>query len=111
MINVGALIEPWHCCAPYIPIVLERRRDECMYWKWLNHIPSILPEQPMAAILGNSNVFIESGSVLNLTCVVKHAISKPAFIIWRHGTKVSLFCAITFTLSLLCNPHTQKGLK
>ena len=43
----------------------------------------------MASILGNPNVFIESGSVLNLTCVVKHAISKPAFIIWKHGTKVS----------------------
>ena len=50
-----------------------------------------------ASILGNPNVFIESGSVLNLTCVVKHAISKPAFIIWKHGTKVS-----KNLISLLC---------
>eukprot|EP00093_Oithona_nana_P015032 15032.XXX_554819_578580_1 [CDS] Oithona nana genome sequencing. len=44
-------------------------------------------EIPVASILGNPQVFIESGSVLNLTCVVKQAITKPAFIIWRHGTK------------------------
>jgi len=47
----------------------------------------IYAQEAMASILGNPNVFIESGSVLNLTCVVKHAISKPAFIIWKHGTK------------------------
>ena len=63
----------------------------------------------MASILGNPNVFIESGSVLNLTCVVKHAISKPAFIIWKHGTKVS-----KNLISVLCytrgNPNTDYGL-
>lgn len=50
-----------------------------------------LGEIPVASILGNPQVFIESGSVLNLTCVVKQAITKPAFIIWRHGTKVIYF--------------------
>ena len=45
----------------------------------------------MASILGNPNVFIESGSVLNLTCLVKHALSKPAFIIWKHGSEVRIY--------------------
>lgn len=44
-------------------------------------------EEAVASILGNPNVFIESGSVLNLTCLVKHALSKPAFIIWKHGSE------------------------
>ena len=64
--------------------------------------------EAMASILGNPNVFIESGSVLNLTCVVKHAISKPAFIIWKHGTKVS-----KNLISVLCytrgNPNMDYG--
>lgn len=42
-------------------------------------------QEPIATIMGDSNVFMDVGSVLNLTCVVKHASSKPAFIIWRHG--------------------------
>ena len=64
--------------------------------------------EAMASILGNPNVFIESGSVLNLTCVVKHSITKPAFIIWKHGTKVS-----KNLISGLCctqgNPNTDYG--
>ena len=49
-----------------------------------------IPEA-VASILGNPNVFIESGSVLNLTCLVKHALSKPAFIIWKHGSEVRIY--------------------
>ncbi len=42
-----------------------------------------------ARILGDPEVFIDVGSVLNLTCVIREETEeKPAFILWYHGDKV-----------------------
>ena len=41
-----------------------------------------------ARILGDSEVFIDVGSMLNLTCVVDGAVDNPAFMLWYHGDKV-----------------------
>lgn len=43
-----------------------------------------------AKILGDSEVFIDVGSMLNLTCIVPYARGvRPAFILWYHGQEVS----------------------
>ena len=63
----------------------------------------------MSRILGDSEVFIDVGSMLNLTCEVDNGYEEPAFILWFHGDKVRvlrannapLHCA---PLTILCPP-------
>ena len=43
---------------------------------------------PTSRILGDSEVFIDVGSMLNLTCEVDNGFEEPAFILWFHGDKV-----------------------
>ena len=45
--------------------------------------------EPKAAILGDSDVFMDVGSSLNLTCVVSNVNARLKFIIWNHENKVS----------------------
>jgi hypothetical protein len=39
---------------------------------------------PTAVILGGSEVHVERGSTLNLTCVVKHSREQPHYLLWYH---------------------------
>ena len=44
--------------------------------------------EPKASILGDSDVFMDVGSSLNLTCVVSNVNAMLKFIIWNHKNKV-----------------------
>ena len=51
--------------------------------------PFLLPfAVPTSKILGDSEVFIDVGSMLNLTCEVDNGFEEPAFILWFHGDEV-----------------------
>uniref|UniRef100_A0A2P2I4K1 Kin of IRRE-like protein 3 n=1 Tax=Hirondellea gigas TaxID=1518452 RepID=A0A2P2I4K1_9CRUS len=39
---------------------------------------------PAAELLGPSEVFLDNGSALNLTCIVKHSPVPPDFVLWYH---------------------------
>ncbi|KAA0189596.1 hypothetical protein HAZT_HAZT001835, partial [Hyalella azteca] len=39
---------------------------------------------PAAELLGGSDVFLDHGSALNLTCVVRHSPVPPEFVLWYH---------------------------
>jgi hypothetical protein len=43
----------------------------------------------MSRVLGDTEVFIDVGSVLNLTCEVENSYEEPAFMLWYHGERVS----------------------
>lgn len=45
---------------------------------------------PQVDILGDPEVYIDVGSVLNLTCQVRGFLGQqsPAFILWYHGDRV-----------------------
>ena len=45
---------------------------------------------PTSRVLGDSEVFIDVGSMLNLTCEVDNGYEEPAFILWFHGDKVKV---------------------
>ena len=45
---------------------------------------------PTSRILGDSEVFIDVGSMLNLTCEVDNGYEEPAFILWFHGDMVKV---------------------
>ena len=44
---------------------------------------------PEATILGKPEMFVDVGSTINITCVVKHTPGPPSIVQWRYGGKVS----------------------
>lgn len=41
-------------------------------------------------IIGEPELFIDRGSTINLTCVVKFSPEPPAYIYWNHNNTVSI---------------------
>lgn len=49
-----------------------------------------IPE-PTTQIIGAPDLYIESGSTINLTCVIENSPEPPAYIFWNHNNAVSGF--------------------
>lgn len=49
-------------------------------------------KEPDTTILGGDNLYIDTGSTINLTCVVKDLPEPPPAIYWTHNGNVSCFC-------------------
>lgn len=47
--------------------------------------------EPSTEIIGAPDLYIESGSTINLTCVVNNSPEPPAFIFWNHNNAVSWY--------------------
>ena len=45
---------------------------------------------PIATILGSPEIYLDVGSTINLTCIIKHTPMPPADVQWRHNNKVCL---------------------
>lgn len=45
--------------------------------------------EPDTEIVGGPELFIDRGSTINLTCVVRHSPEPPAYIFWNHNDAVS----------------------
>ena len=46
------------------------------------------PTVPETRILGPGEMYVDVGSVLNLTCVVRDSPEQPEYIFWYHGDEV-----------------------
>ena len=44
---------------------------------------------PIATILGSPEIYLDVGSTINLTCIIKHTPMPPADVQWKHNEKVS----------------------
>ena len=42
-----------------------------------------------AEIMGGSEVHVEAGSTLNLTCVVRNSRERPHYLLWYHSNEVT----------------------
>lgn len=45
--------------------------------------------EPSTEIISGPDLYIESGSTINLTCVVYNSPEPPAYIFWNHNNAVS----------------------
>ena len=45
--------------------------------------------EPSTEIIGGPDLYIESGSTINLTCVIHNSPEPPAYIFWNHNNAVS----------------------
>ncbi|EEB15500.1 conserved hypothetical protein [Pediculus humanus corporis] len=43
--------------------------------------------EPITTIFGGPDIYINKGSTMNLTCVVKHSPEPPPAIFWTHNSK------------------------
>lgn len=50
--------------------------------------------EPSTEIIGAPDLYIESGSTINLTCVIEDSPEPPAYIFWNHNNAVSIFMRI-----------------
>ncbi|KAG7306201.1 hypothetical protein JYU34_008800 [Plutella xylostella] len=63
--------------------------------------------EPETTISGGPELFIQTGSTINLTCVVRHTPEPPTSITWTHGEQVINFDSARGGISLV----TEKGLR
>jgi len=45
--------------------------------------------EPITTIVGGPDMYINKGSTMNLTCIVKHSPEPPPAIFWTHNSQVS----------------------
>lgn len=58
---------------------------------------------PTASILGGPDLYVDKGSTINLTCVIKFSPEPPTHIFWYHQDKVSTLHINNKYNSLLVN--------
>ncbi|CAG9760075.1 unnamed protein product [Ceutorhynchus assimilis] len=51
----------------------------------LSHFIHLTVIEPDTEIVGGPELFIDRGSTINLTCVVRHSPEPPAYIFWNHN--------------------------
>ncbi|KAF5293968.1 hypothetical protein FQA39_LY13581 [Lamprigera yunnana] len=66
-------------------------------------------QEPDTEIVGGPELFIDRGSTINLTCVVRHSPEPPAYIYWNHNDailfkKVQAYLKAVMFLKLDYNP-------
>lgn len=73
-------------------------------WSWKSKFVffkiffSLLSE-PETEIIGGPEVFIENGSTINLTCVVRFSPEPPAYIFWNHNEAVGVEINVTLRIA------------
>ena len=55
---------------------------------------------PIAMILGSPEIYLDVGSTINLTCIIKHTPMPPADVQWKHNNKVKSGDEYSLNLSI-----------
>jgi len=63
---------------------------------------------PEAVIEGGTEVHVESGSTLNLTCVVKHSTEQPHYLLWYHKDQTIDYMSPRGGISVM-NSESESG--
>ncbi|KAJ9594610.1 hypothetical protein L9F63_027407, partial [Diploptera punctata] len=71
----------------------------------INYSTLLLVSQPITEILGGPDLFINKGSTINLTCLVRYAPEPPPLMLWSHNREVINFDSPRGGISLV----TEKG--
>lgn len=54
--------------------------------------------EPTTQIIGAPDLYIESGSTINLTCIIENSPEPPAYIFWNHNNAVSIVIVVAVFL-------------
>ncbi|XP_072157476.1 neurotrimin [Bemisia tabaci] len=76
-----------------LKILYSQRNDSGVYECQVSTTPPIGTSmhlsvvEPVTTIIGGTELYINRGSTMNLTCVIKHSPEPPSLIYWTHDTK------------------------
>ncbi|KAL9698471.1 hypothetical protein quinque_001912 [Culex quinquefasciatus] len=71
----------------------------------MSHFVHLNVIEPSTEIIGAPDLYIESGSTINLTCVVKDSPEPPAYIFWNHNNVIISYDSPRGGVSVI----TEKG--
>ncbi|KAK8720212.1 hypothetical protein OTU49_013505, partial [Cherax quadricarinatus] len=71
----------------------------------MRHFIWLTVVEPKTYICGSGDVFINTGSNINLTCVVDYTPKPPSYVIWKHNNKVITYDSERGGVSVV----TEKG--
>ncbi|XP_061500283.1 nuclear pore complex protein DDB_G0274915 isoform X1 [Anopheles gambiae] len=71
----------------------------------MSHFVHLNVIEPSTEIIGAPDLYIESGSTINLTCVVKDSPEPPAYIFWNHNNAIISYDSPRGGVSVI----TEKG--
>ncbi|KAJ8669563.1 hypothetical protein QAD02_000822, partial [Eretmocerus hayati] len=71
----------------------------------IGHFVHLVVVEPITEIAGGADLFIDKGSTINLTCLVKNAPEPPRAMIWEHNRQAINFDSTRGGISLV----TEKG--
>ncbi|KAL5243111.1 hypothetical protein ACI65C_010521 [Semiaphis heraclei] len=56
----------------------------------IGHAMVLTVVEPITTIIGGPDMFINKGSTMNLTCIIKHSPEPPPLIYWTHDSKLRI---------------------
>ncbi len=59
--------------------------------------------EPVTTIHGSPDLYIDTGSTVNLTCIVRHLPEPPATIQWTHNNEVNFFYQTKMSAMFECD--------
>ncbi|XP_060527755.1 lachesin-like isoform X2 [Cylas formicarius] len=71
----------------------------------LSHFIHLTVIEPDTEIVGGPELFIDRGSTINLTCVVRHSPEPPAYIFWNHNDAIISYSSSRGGVSV----NTERG--
>lgn len=71
-------------CHPTLPVI-----NRCKHFCLSVCLSRISNPEPITTIHGSPDLYIDTGSTVNLTCIVRHLPEPPAAIQWTHNNEVS----------------------
>lgn len=55
----------------------------------LSHTHTYITSEPLTSVIGGPDIFVNFGSTINLTCIVKNSPESPFMMYWTHNNIVS----------------------
>ena len=65
-----------------------------LYWIFFFYFSNSYFAEPITTIHGAPDLYIDTGSTVNLTCIVRHLPEPPAAIQWTHNNEVRVNTAL-----------------
>ena len=58
----------------------------------MSHYIYLTVAEPYTEIVGGAEIYLDEGSMMNITCLVKDSPEPPNYIFWYHNKKVIIYC-------------------
>ena len=89
------IIHPLRIIPPQVQYILYLQMEdaglyECQVSRTpvMSHYIYLTVAEPYTEIVGGAEIYLDEGSMMNITCLVKDSPEPPNYIFWYHNKKV-----------------------